>query len=149
MLTDYIAPLVCMLADIWYFYVTGTLIIHGTLISCIYFLFQEHSYNRIIYSGILLGITGLIIFHSYTIYYLSCLPWAVGAYLIRHYMGRKDFYICSFVIVALFTHTLLLYFSIFKLWITPFYTFKVIICNLIVTYMVVLKFPIVEHGNRL
>lgn len=149
MLIHYITPLVSMLADISYFYVTRTLTIHCTLVSCVYFLFQKHSYSRVIYSCILLGITGLVIFHSYTIYYLSCLPWAVGAYLIRNYMGRKDFYICSFVILSLSTHTLLLYFSLFKLWITPAYTFQVIICNLIVTYMVLLKFPIVEHGNRL
>lgn len=145
----YALLLLCLLTDVFYFFFTGTLVVHCTLLSCMHFLFQEHSLIKILYSALLLGLAGLLIFHSYTIYYLSCLPWAVCAYMIRNYMGRKGFYLCSLITLTLLTHTLLLYFSIFKPWVTSGYTFRVITCNLIVMYIVLLKFPIVEHGDRL
>lgn len=135
--------------DIFYFLSTGTITFHLTLCSFLYMLFQKESFWLLSYAILLLGIESFVLYHSYTLYYLSCLPWAIMAYFIRHYMGRKDFYLMTLITCTLLTHSLLLYFSIFKPMITPSYTFSVISCNLLLVYVMILKFPIVEQGNRL
>ncbi len=135
--------------DIFYFLSTGKLILHLTLCSSFYMLFQRQSFDLISSAIFLLGTESFILYHSYTIYYLSSLPWAIYAYLIRRYMGQKDFYLYSLITSTLLTHNLLLYFSNFKPMITLSYTFSVISCNLILVYIMILKFPIVEQGNRL
>lgn len=130
--------------DIFYFFCTTTLFLHLTLCCSLYFLFHEYSKKTILIVSILLALLGSTIYHSYTIYFVSILPWATSMYLIRHYMGRKDFYICLLLLCTLVTHTVLLYYSDFKPIITLPYTFSLISCNLIVLYMVIVRFPIVE-----
>ena len=135
--------------DIFYFFITGTLVLQLTLCASLYLLFQDHSLPTVFSALSALGALGFIIYHSYTLYYISCLPCAIPAYLLRHYMGRKDFYLYLLTSCTLITQSFLLYFSPLKPIITLPYTFLVISCNLIVIYMATLKFPIVGQGNRL
>lgn len=137
------------LCDIFYFFITNSLVFHMTLCATLYVIFTSSSLLLLFQSFILLGCLSSLLFHSYTVYYISVLPWLVLFFMVKHYIGNKNLFFLITLLGILTTHLLLLYFSPFKPMVTPFYTFMVISCNIIGMYLALLKFPIVEQGNRL
>lgn len=135
--------------DIFYFFVTHSLLFHFTVCTTLYFIFFSFSFSLLATSFLLLGCLGSLIYHSYTIYLINVGYWLMLLVSIKKYIGNKSMFLLGTLTGILVTHTILLYFSIFKPMITPFYTFTIISCNIGGMYLALLKFPIVEQGNRL
>lgn len=123
-----------------------------TYIILILFLhtFFEHNFFIFFYTQtLLIFILSFLFFQSITFFPLVIFPWLTLVYFLYPYMGRKDIYLYITFTLIIITQQLLLSASLFKSVATAAYTCKLIVGNLMILYAVLLKFPIVERGNRL